>query len=202
MTALDDQFALAARRKAKPIATQFETTRLLIRAGMAADLDETFDVGQASAAALREWMPWAHPSPLRESMEKYFSSIEEKWQTREQLDFQWIEKSTGALIGKGGFHHIDWTIPKLEIGYWLATAHVGKGYCSEAVLGLVEFARTELGAVRLEIRSQPLNVRSRAVAERCGFSLEGINRHALLGADGSLRDACMYALIFDESTAE
>jgi RimJ/RimL family protein N-acetyltransferase len=199
MTALDDQFALAASRKAKSIPLQFETSRLLLRAGVAADLDETFRVGQVSADALREWMPWAHPAPLRESMEKYFSSIEEKWDAREQLDFQWIEKSTGALVGKGGFHHIDWTIPKFEIGYWLSTEHVGKGYCTEAVMGLVEFARTILGAKRLEIRSQPLNVRSRAVAERCGFTLEGINRSALVGADGSLRDACMYALIFDDS---
>ncbi|NJR72067.1 MAG: GNAT family N-acetyltransferase [Gammaproteobacteria bacterium] len=118
-----------------------------------------------------------------------------KWASREMLDFQWCNKVTGELIGKGGFHHIDWAIPKFEIGYWLSAAHIGQGYCTEAVQGLVDFAKSELNAARLEIRSQPSNTASRAVAERAGFILEGINRHALVGVDGSLVDACMYALV-------
>lgn len=197
MTALDQQFAIAAERKAKAIPTEFETARLRLRAGRANDLAETHLVAMDSAAALREWMPWAHPAPLIASMEKYFATVEEKWASREMLDFQWIEKSSGKLIGKGGFHHIDWTIPKFEIGYWLATSAVGHGYCTEAVNGLVAYAKTELSAKRIEIRSQVANARSRAVAERAGFTLEGINRHAIAAADGSLRDACMYALIVE-----
>ena len=197
MTALDRQLVLAATRKAQPITAEFETERLLIRAGCFADLDETLVVANASADELCDWMPWAHPAPLRESMAKYFATVEEKWAARDMLDFQWIEKSTGMLIGKGGFHHIDWTIPKFDIGYWLASAAVGRGYCTEAVNGLVEFARSALGAARIEIRSQPANLRSRAVAERCGFTLEGVNRRALVGVEGDLRDACMYALVFD-----
>lgn len=197
MTSLDQQIALSAQRKARGIPTSFETERLLIRAGNAADLDITYPVAQESAAELRAWMPWAHPSPLRDSMEKYFSACEEKWRTREMLDFQWIEKSSGELIGKGGFHHIDWMIPKFEIGYWLRTSHAGKGFCTEAVNGLVQLAKAELHAKRLEIRSQPANARSRAVAERCGFVLDGVLSSSLLGADGALCDSCMYALVFD-----
>jgi RimJ/RimL family protein N-acetyltransferase len=197
VTALDQQFVNAAARKAKAIPTEFETARLLLRAGQLGDLDETYLVAMASAEALREWMPWAHPLPLRESMEKYFLTLAEKWASRDVLDFQWIEKSSGKLIGKGGFHHIDWTIPKVEIGYWLATAAVGQGHCTEAVNGLVEYAKTTLDVKRIEIRSQPANTRSRAVAERCGFTLEGINRHAIAAADGTLRDSCMYALIIE-----
>lgn len=197
MTSLDHQIDLSAARKCRDIPGSFETERLLIRAGTAADLDVTYLAAQASADALRAWMPWAHPSPLRLSMEKYFSTCEEKWRAREMLDFQWIEKSSGELIGKGGFHHIDWMIPKFEIGYWLRTSHAGKGLCTEAVNGLVQFAKTELKAARLEIRSQPANARSRAVAERCGFELEGIARRGLYAADGALCDACIYAKVFD-----
>jgi RimJ/RimL family protein N-acetyltransferase len=197
MTSLDHQIDVSAKRKLREIATSFETERLLIRAGTLADLDVSLKAAQESAAELRAWMPWAHPLPLRDSMEKYYSTCEEKWRTREMLDFQWVEKSSGELIGKGGFHHIDWMIPKFEIGYWLRTSHAGKGFCTEAVNGLVQFAKTELHAKRLEIRSQPANARSRAVAERCGFVLEGVLRSSLLGADGTLCDSCMYALVFD-----
>jgi len=197
MTSLDHQIEASAARKLREIATSFETERLLIRASTAADLDVTYPVAQESANELRAWMPWAHPSPLRDSMEKYFFSCEEKWRTREMPDFQWIEKSSGELIGKGGFHHIDWMIPKFEIGYWLRTSHAGKGFCTEAVNGLVRFAQFELQAKRLEIRSQPANARSRAMAERCGFMLEGVARSSLLGADGTLCDSCIYAKVFD-----
>jgi RimJ/RimL family protein N-acetyltransferase len=197
VTALDAQFALAAERKAKPIAMQFETARLHMRAAQLADLDATYVLAKASAAALYDWMPWAHPEPLRDSMQHYFASVEAKWATREMLDFQWFDKTSGALIGKGGFHHIDWAIPKFEIGYWLGSAYVGQGYCTEAVMGLVTFAEAELAASRIEIRSQPNNAASRAVAERAGFTLEGIHRQALLGADGVLKDACMYALVIE-----
>ena len=197
MTALDAQFQLASERKAKQIATQFETARLHIRASQLADLDATYVLANASAAALYEWMPWAHPTPLLDSMQHYFASVEAKWASREMLDFQWCDKATGALIGKGGFHHIDWAIPKFEIGYWLGSAYVGQGYCTEAAKGLVNFAKTELAARRIEIRSQPNNTASRRVAERAGFTLEGINRQALLGADGILKDACMYALVVE-----
>jgi len=197
MTALDRQLAAAAALKARAIPTAFETERLLLRAGVAADLDASHELAMQSVESLSAWMPWAHPAPLRESMENYFSTIEQKWEAREQLDFQWIDKSNGALVGKGGFHHIDWMIPKFEIGYWLGAPKTGRGYCTEAVNGLVAYAREHLGAVRLEIRSQPANLPSRAVAERCGFTLEGIQRSSLRGADNSLRDACMYALILE-----
>ena len=197
MTSLDHQIEASAARKLREIPTSFETERLLIRAGTLADLDITYLAAQESATELRAWMPWAHPSPLRTSMEKYFSTCEEKWRTREMLDFQWIEKASGKLIGKGGFHHIDWMIPKLEIGYWLRTSHAGKGFCTEAVNGLVEYAKAELGAERLEICSDPRNKKSRAVAERCGFVLEGILKQNMRAPDGNLRDSCMYAKVFD-----
>ena len=197
MTALDQQFQLAAARKAKPIATQFETARLRIRASRLDDLDATLIVAEASATSLRNWMPWAYPAPHRESMLRYYASVEEKWASREMLDFHWVDKVSGAVIGKGGFHHIDWAIPKFEIGYWLGSAYMGKGYCTEAVIGLVDFAKTVLGARRIEIRSQPANIASRAVAERAGFTLEGIHRHAIVGVDGSLKDACIYAFIVE-----
>ncbi|MEI6737524.1 MAG: GNAT family protein, partial [Pseudomonadota bacterium] len=59
------------------------------------------------------------------------------------------------------------------------------------------YAKTELGAKRLEICSDPRNQRSRAVAERCGFTLEGIMRKNMYAPDGTLRDSCMYALVIE-----
>jgi ribosomal-protein-serine acetyltransferase len=198
MTTLDQQLASAAARKAEAIPESFETARLIVRRSRTNDLDESFALSLTSENELAAWMPWAFPKPLRTSMETYFSTVEEKWNEREMLDFQVIEKSTNALVGKVGLHHIDWVVPKFEIGYWLGTPFVGRGYCQEAVEGLVAYACDALGAKRIEIRSQPANRRSRAVAERCGFALEGIARHYMRAADNSLADSCAYAKVFDD----
>lgn len=197
MTTLEQERAHAEQRKLRDIPTRFETARLILRAATFADLEETARVAEASAAQLRPWMPWAHPLPSRDSMRGYFSSVEDKWRLREQLDFQWIEKCSGQLIGKGGFHHIDWTLPKFEIGYWLQSSSAGHGYCTEAVLGLIEFAKTNMDAKRLEICSDPRNARSCAVAERCGFTLEGVLRKNMRAPDGTVRDSCIYARVIE-----
>ena len=142
-------------------------------------------------------MPWANSGSELQDMSIYFAKAHAQWISRELLDFQWYHKASGELVGKGGFHHIDWDIPKLEMGYWLSTRFVGQGYASEATSALVVFAKDVLGAKRLEITSDAANAKSRAVAERAGFLLEGILRKARRNVNGDLADQCMYARVFD-----
>ena len=179
------------------IPEQIETPRLILQATRCHHIDETYPVVQASLEALQRWMPWANTGAKREEMASYFARAHAQWFTRERLDFQWHHRESGELVGKGGFHSIVWDIPKLEIGYWLGTAHHGKGFATEAVHAMVAFARDVLGAKRLEITSDVANAKSRAVAERTGFTLEGILRQARRNVQGGLADHCMYARVFD-----
>ncbi len=183
------------RAKLLSIPERVETERLVLVAADATHAQETFDAAFETRDALKPWMPWAYPEPTLEGVAMYHANIRKDWFARERLDFQWLEKSSGKLMGKGGFHTINWEVPKLEIGYWLRTSAAGKGYCTEAVNALVALAKNELHASRLEICSDPRNLKSRAVAERCGFTLEGILKQNMRAPDGSLRDSCMYALV-------
>lgn len=68
--------------------------------------------------------------------------------------------------------------------------------------GLTEFAFNQLGANRLTIRCDPRNVKSKAVAERAGFQLEGILKNDEWSIDGTvLTDTCIYANIRERSGA-
>ena len=183
------------------IPEEIETERMILRAVKAGDGAATFEAVFESVNELAPWMPWAHPEPQLKGSVAFNASAQAKWYSREMLDFQWIDKASGRLIGKGGFHTIDWSVPKLEVGYWVRTSMAGKGYCTEAVMALVNFANTELGAHRLEITSDPRNGPSRKVAEKCGFSLEGILRKNMRDPYGGLRDSCMYAFTFAPATA-
>jgi RimJ/RimL family protein N-acetyltransferase len=81
------------------------------------------------------------------------------------------------------------------VGYWIRPDAAGQGHVTEAVRLLSVLAFGPLDARRVEIRCDALNLKSRAVAERCGFTLEGILRQDALGVDGQPRDTAVYALL-------
>ena len=173
-----------------------ETKRLTLRAVGAGH-------GAASNAAMAEsfeqlkpWMPWAKQMQSPEQSEANARETRAKWLAREALDFCWFRKDDGLLVGRGGLHTIQWDIPKFEIGYWVRTSCARQGYATEGTQALVDFARDVLGARRLEIGSDARNTPSRRVAEKCGFTLEGILRQARRDNSGELADACVYAKTF------
>ncbi|GEA60964.1 hypothetical protein VCO01S_21570 [Vibrio comitans NBRC 102076] len=80
----------------------------------------------------------------------------------------------------------------LAIGYWLRSDSVGKGFISEAVAKLEEYAFDELNAKRLEIRVAQSNIKSRKVAERCGYELEANLRNERRLPSGKLDNTLVY----------
>jgi RimJ/RimL family protein N-acetyltransferase len=66
---------------------------------------------------------------------------------------------------------------------------------TEAVEGIFRYAVQELGANRVEIRCDTRNERSAKVAERLGFTKEGVLRSDSTGVDGTLRSTNVYAKV-------
>ncbi len=174
----------------------FESERLVIRAPKLEDAEGAWHAIRRSIPALRKWMPWAQPEPELHVTEESLRKAIANFITRQDLRFHLFHKETGEFIGSSGLHRIDWSIPKFEIGYWLATDFEGQGYMTEAVQRIEQFAFEELGARRVEIHCDERNSKSRSVAERAGFVLEGILKQNALSPDGNiLRNTCIYAKI-------
>jgi RimJ/RimL family protein N-acetyltransferase len=174
----------------------FETERLTIRAPRAGDGAEVNAAVLESLTELRPWMPWARTAPTLEESEANIRGAVAKFLSREDLRLLLFLKNTGTLIGSSGLHRIDWSVPRFEIGYWVRMSHAGRGYITEAVTGITAFARDHLGARRVEIRMDARNERSWRVAERAGFTLEGVIRHERRALNGTLSDGRIYAKIF------
>jgi RimJ/RimL family protein N-acetyltransferase len=173
----------------------FETERLWIRLPLPGDGDLVHEAIMESLDTLQPWMPWAQKPPTKEEMEANIREAHVRFLERTDLRFHLFEKETKVFIGSSGLHRIDWKVPRFEIGYWCRKRYTGKGYITESVRGLTVFAFEILKANRIEIRCDKRNVRSRKVAERLGYRLEGILRNNQEAVSGGLEDTCVYAMV-------
>jgi len=171
----------------------FETERLTICAPRLEAAQEVIDAVIESLPELRPWMPWAAEPPVLEGTIGRLRHSMAKWITREDLLLHVFLKGTSTFVMGSGLHRIDWQSGKFEIGYWVRTKFMGQGFVTEAVNGITAFAFQHLHANRVEIRCDALNIRSAAVAKRCGFLLEGILRHDSLDAGGELRSTMIFS---------
>lgn len=175
-----------------------ETERLLLvsaRAGDGASLNRAV---LGALDHLRPWMPWARETPSVEQSEAVARRMQAQFLQREHLAYYVRERGAdgrpGAILGGAGLHTLDWTVRRYEIGYWLGPAHTGRGLATETVAALVRLGFGALRARRMEIRTDARNTASRAVAERCGFLLEGLLRHEALDVAGEPCDTCIYGM--------
>lgn len=173
---------------------EFSTERLVIRMPKPGDGKVVYDAMMASMNELKQWLPFVQKEQTEQDVELNIRSAHISFLKREDLRLLVFLKETGEFIASSGLHRINWSVPKFEIGYWIDSRFSGKGYMTEAVKGISEFAFHELKARRVEIRCDVRNLKSRAIPERLGFTLEGILKNDALSVDGKeLRDTCVYA---------
>jgi RimJ/RimL family protein N-acetyltransferase len=126
---------------------------------------------------------------------------------REWFDVQRERRDAGAelhlvvagargdeLLGSIGLVAVDWEDRHGSIGYWVAPEARGRGVATRAVRLLAAWGFDELRLGRVEIKSQSDNAASHRVAERAGFTREGVLRsHALI--KGRRRDMVVFSLL-------
>lgn len=171
----------------------FDTERLTIRAPRVEDAAEVIEAVIESLNELRPWMPWAKDAPTLDGTRIRLRQAMAHWITRQDMPLHIYLKGTSTFVMGSGLHRMDWESGKFEIGYWVRTKFMGQGFVTEAVNGITVYAFKELHANRVEIRCDAENIRSAAVAKRCGFLLEGILRHDALDVEGQLRSTRVYS---------
>jgi RimJ/RimL family protein N-acetyltransferase len=87
------------------------------------------------------------------------------------VQFTVEERDGGRLVGDVGISAVDSEPSVVKIGYTIAPAFQGRGYATEAVRALVDYAFETLGAERVRAFAAAENVPSLRVAENVGLSL-------------------------------
>ena len=87
-----------------------------------------------------------------------------------------VDAGSDELLGAAGIVRFERDERRCEIGYWLAPAARGRGVATRAVRILGDWAFASLPVDRIGITAEPGNRASCAVAERAGFTYEGVLR--------------------------
>jgi ribosomal-protein-alanine N-acetyltransferase len=108
-----------------------------------------------------------------------------------------VMKSTRNLIGTIGFYGIDRVNKRAIVGADLKKEHWGNGLMSEALRALIRFGFNEMELNRIEGSTDPQNLRSLRLIERCGFRKEGVLRQKSY-YKGAFHDDVIYSLLREE----
>ncbi|PLR76385.1 GNAT family N-acetyltransferase [Bacillus sp. V3-13] len=182
----------------KPILIDFpdriETERLYLRPCLPGDGRAVHESIQSSREQLKKWLPFAVNPQTEDETEEEVRRSYARFILREDIRLHIYRREDDRFIGSTGLHRINWEAGRLEIGYWCDSRHAKNGYMTEAASALVAFAFDHLQANRIEICCDSLNIDSRKIPERLGFTLEAILEKDELSTDGKqLRDTCIYA---------
>jgi [ribosomal protein S5]-alanine N-acetyltransferase len=113
----------------------------------------------------------------------------------EESSFAIFDRGGAELLGGIGVRLYDAAV--VEVGYWVKAEARGRGVATRALALIARFAIDELGAARVQLRTEPDNVASQRVAEKAGFIHEGVLR-SLLDFKGRRRDAVMFSLVRED----
>ena len=72
-----------------------------------------------------------------------------------------------------------------ELGYWLGVPYWGKGYATEALHAVIDYAFTDLGHAALQAGARVTNPASRRVLEKCGFQWTGVGLYRIRAINSS-----------------
>ena len=115
------------------------------------------------------------------------------------LPFVTTEAATGRVVGSTRFGNVEAAHRREEIGWtWIAAPWQRTAVNTEAKLLMLRHAFESLGCVRVELKTDVLNERSRRAILRIGAREEGILRKHQITDGGRIRDTVYFSIIDDE----
>jgi N-acetyltransferase len=163
-------------------------------------LKENHLAGLAAVGLDAELWRWI-PTPVRtvEEMAAYVATALREQAQGVSLPFVLVEPRTERPIGSTRYGNIDRTNRRVEIGWtWVAHAWQRTAVNTEAKYLLLKHAFETLGCIRVELKTDSLNERSRAAILRIGAREEGTFRNHMITASGRIRHTVYFSILDSE----
>ncbi len=145
------------------------------------------------------WLWTVNVIKTREDMLRYVETALGEFERKTSLPFVTIEKSSEKIIGSTRFGNIDAQNRKTEIGWtWINPKWQRTRINTEAKLLMLTHAFETWNCVRVELKTDVLNEKSRNAIRRLGAKEEGILRRHQITDAGRFRDTVYFSIIDSE----
>lgn len=178
-----------------------ESQRLTLQRFSRRDATTLDEAIRESLADLNQWLPWARMDYTSSDTTAFIRESAQAWKEERAWDYSIrINENPRRHVGNISF----WTVSKLgkiaEIGYWVRSGETRQGICTEAVGLLLDEVFDSLGYHKIVLRIAIGNDASDRVAEKLGFTREGVLREELL-IRGNWVDHSLWSLLDREYRA-
>lgn len=177
------------------VPARLSTERLILRRFGRRDIDALTEAVTRSIGELHEWLPWARLDYSREDSSAYIRDSVASWREGRAFDFT-IRRREAPDEHTGNISI--WPVSRVgraaEIGYWIRTDAVGAGFATEATEAMLELAFGDMHCHKVNLRIAAGNRQSERVAEKLGFSRDGVLRDELM-VGGRWIDHTLYSLL-------
>ena len=163
-------------------------------------LSPTHHAGLSAVGLAPDLWRWI-PTPVRtpEEMSGYIETALNEQSRGVSLPFALIEKAEGRAIGSTRYGNIDRAHHRVEIGWtWVTPGWQRTAINTEAKYLLLLHAFETLGCIRVELKTDSLNERSRAAILRIGAHEEGTFRNHMITSAGRIRHTVYFSIIDSE----
>ena len=158
-------------------------------------LDALCEVGMTDSL----WFFTANVVQTVEDMRKYVETALNEAERKVSLPFVTIDRKQNKIIGSTRFGNIDAHNRKAEIGWtWINPLWQRTNINTEAKLLMLTHAFETWNCVRVELKTDVLNEKSRNAMLRIGAKPEGILRRHIITDAGRFRDTIYFSIIDDE----
>ena len=147
----------------------------------------------------RIWQWLAHVGSSREHFDRWMEVALVAAATGEEGVFATRDRRSGDLVGSSRYLHVRPADRALEIGWtWLNPAAWRTGINVEQKLLMLGHAFETLACVRVELKTDARNERSRAAMAAIPAQFEGVMRNHMIVPDVGQRDSAYFSVIAEE----
>jgi RimJ/RimL family protein N-acetyltransferase len=135
----------------------------------------------------------------RADLEAWLETALDNAEEGAEMPFATVDQASGRAIGSTRYLNIVPEHRRFEIGWtWIATTAQRTGANREAKLLQLTHGFEQLGANRIEFKTDSLNEKSRAALLGIGAQFEGIFRNHMIMPEGRLRHSAYYSVTRDD----
>jgi RimJ/RimL family protein N-acetyltransferase len=156
-----------------------------------------WDVAKNDLEDIFRWIPYSMKTP--EDFTRLIDKAFAEQERGESIVFATVERASGRAVGSTRFMNIDRINRRVEIGStWIAPAWQRTAVNTEAKYLMLRHAFEVWGCVRVELKTDALNQKSRNAILRIGAKEEGTLRRHVVTWTGRIRDSVYFGILDSE----